>query len=109
MRLIPVIIVLCSSISLWGAPQNEVLVMQGLVETTQKNLTSQKKLLKLLIEFKEAKEAFVKDDDNGKLATGLVKKATLLQQQIENAHLSHLFSSDFLSELQFYKGVKNVR
>jgi len=91
--------------SLLAAPQDEILVLEELINTTQSNLNAQQLLLKKMLEFKEAREAFLADPDSGKLATALVKRAMHLQAHLEKEHLAHLFSTDFLMELSFYNQV----
>lgn len=90
---------------LLAAPQDEMLVIMELIQTTKQNLVSQEKLLQLMVDFKNAREAFIKDPNSGKLATALVKKATYLYSHVEKEHLAHLFSTDFLVELEFYNQV----
>lgn len=98
--LIPIFFVL-SSIPLLSYDE-EVLIVQELIKATQNNLKAQNELLSSLIKFKQARQAFIEDPTSRKLATLLVKTAMAVQNQIENEHLAHLFSQDFLSEIQFY-------
>ena len=90
---------------LFAAPQDEISVLEELIDTTKKNLEGQQALLKILFEFKEARDAFIQDPDSNRLATTLVKRAMRLQKQVEQEHLSHLFSADFLMELTFYNQI----
>lgn len=80
----------------------EIEVVQELVAVTEKSLAAQKELLIALVKLKQARSAFIEDPTSRKLATDVVKAAMLVQRQIENEHLAHLFSSDFLTEIQFY-------
>lgn len=88
--------------SLLAAPQDEILVIEELIETTKKNLETQEELLKIVSAFNQAREAFLADPDSGRLATGLVKRAMVLQNYLDKEHLAHLFSNDFIRELAFY-------
>ncbi len=90
---------------LLAAPQDEILILEELIETTKKNLDTQQQALKILIAFKDAREAFIANPDSGKLATALVKRAIRLYNLIEDEHLAHLFSQDFLMEIAFYNQV----
>lgn len=92
-------------LQLVAAPQDEALIIQELINTTQKNLEAQQAVLKILVEYNTAREAFITDPDSSKLATRLVKKAMRLQNHIEQEHLAHLFSADFITELSFYNQV----
>lgn len=90
---------------IFAAPQDEILVIEELIDTTKKNLDSQQKLHTMIVEFKQAREAFIANPDSGKLATKLVRQAMRLQNYLQKEHVSHLFSSDFLQELAFYNQV----
>jgi hypothetical protein len=92
-------------IPLSASSHEEVLVIEQLIETTQKNLINQKALLEKLRAYHQARDAFIGDPDSSKLATWLVKRAMHLHLHLEQAHLSHLFSTDFLTELSFYNQV----
>jgi len=90
---------------LFAAPQDELLVIEELIQTTKKNLDSQQKLHTLVVEFNQSREAFIANPDSGRLATALVKQAMRLYNYLQKEHVTHLFSSDFLSELAFYNQV----
>jgi|ERR1700733_3802883 len=90
---------------LLAAPQDELLVIEQLIETTKKNLDTQQELLKMTLEFNQAREAFISDPESSRLATTLVKRAMRLRSHLEKEHLIHLFSSEFLEELAFYDRV----
>jgi len=83
----------------------EVLVLEQLIETTQKNLHSQQELLRSLHAYHAARDSYFGDPDSSKRATLLVKKAMKLHTQLTRDHLHHLFSNDFLTELSFYNQV----
>ncbi len=83
----------------------EIEVMQELILASQKNLRAQKELLTSLVKFKKARQAFVGEPTSRKLATDLVKASLIVQKQIENENLTHLFSSDFLTEIHFFNQV----
>lgn len=98
--LIPIFFVF-SSLSL-DAFDDEIEVVQDLISITEKSLSAQKELLPALVRLKQARSAFIEEPTSRKLATDLVKAAMAVQKQIENEHLAYLFSSDFLTEVQFY-------
>lgn len=98
--LIPIFFVF-STLPLVGADE-EIEVLQDLISVTQKSLNAQKELLTALVKFKVARNAFVEEPTSRKLATILVKTAMVVYKKIEEEHLAHLFSSDFLTEIQFF-------
>ena len=85
--------------------QDEIEIVQSLIQATQKNLYEQQMLLKLVVEFKQTRASFVAQPTNRRLATALVKTAMSISRQIEQEHLTHLFSSDFLTEIRFFNQV----
>jgi len=87
------------------ADPDEVAVLLSLIESSKKTLEEQQKLLKLFIEYKKTREAFIEDPTSARLATMLVKISARVYDEIEKNHLSHLFSADFISELRFFAQV----
>lgn len=61
--------------------QDEITVLLELIEASKKNLEEQKKLLKLILDFKKAKEAFITEPTSVKLASHLVKTAGLVDRK----------------------------
>ncbi|MFN0065121.1 MAG: hypothetical protein ACKVOH_02655 [Chlamydiales bacterium] len=84
---------------------NEITVMEELIRTTEKNLEGQKRLLKYLIEFQKARNAFVEESSSSKLGAILVRCAMHVHRQMEHEHLAHLFSPEFLEEIRFFNQV----
>lgn len=80
----------------------ELEVMEELITATQKSLKSQKALFLSLVAFKEARASFIEDPTSRKRASDLVKAARMVQIELDQDHLAHLFSADFLSEIKFF-------
>ena len=72
---------------------------------TQNNLEAQQQLHKLMESYQKTREAFVDDSSSQKLAQNLVREAAQILQTIEKIHLSHLFSSDLMTEVRFFSQV----
>lgn len=85
--------------------QDEISILKELINTTKQNLQSQQTLLKMITEFRQMKSAFIVDPSSAKLATALVKSAMRVHQEIEKEHLTHLFSSSFLTEIHFFNQI----
>lgn len=85
--------------------QDEITILLDLIESSKKNLQSQQKLLKVMIDFKKAREAFMNDPTSARLATDLVRSATRVKDEIEINHMVYLFSEDFLKEIQFFVNI----
>ena len=84
---------------------DEIGIVEALIETTSRNLAQQQKLLESLIEFKQARAAFVAEPTSAKLATKLVKNAMSLYEKIEQNHCLHLFPPHFIEEINFFNQV----
>lgn len=85
--------------------QDEISVILELIDASKKNLEEQRKLLKLIVDFKKARESFISEPTSPRLATSLVKSAAAVSKEIEANQLTYLFSSDFLSEIRFFTQV----
>lgn len=84
------------------ADQDEVVTLLELIDTTKKNLEDQQKLLKLVLDFKKTKDAFITDPTSAKIATALVRNAMKVKIEIDKNQWLYLFSNDFLAEIQFF-------
>lgn len=84
---------------------DEITILLELIETSKKNLEEQKKLLKLIVDFKKAREAFITEPTSVKLAALLVKSAAEVSNEIEKSQLSYLFPTDFMTEIRFFTQV----
>ncbi len=76
-----------------------------MIECSKINLEQQQRLLKSILDFKKTRDAFINDPTSSKLATSLVKNAMRVRVDMENCQAMHLFSNDFLSEIQFFAQV----
>lgn len=85
--------------------QDEIKMLEDLVESTKSKLASQEFLLQLMKEFKQYRSDFIANPTSRKLATGLVRSAKKIEQEIQNNHISHLFSESFLKEIHFFSDV----
>ncbi len=85
--------------------QDDLGLLDELIAMTQNNLEAQQQLHKLMESYQKTREAFVADSSSQKLAQMLVKEATQILQTIEKTHLSHLFSSDLMTEVRFFSKV----
>ena len=79
--------------------------IKQLIATTEKSLDEQRSLLSLVEAFYQARALFVADSDDQKAAVTLVRAAMRVHRELENEHLSHLFSSEFLEEIRFFNQV----
>jgi ribosomal protein L28 len=81
---------------------NAVEVLEQSIERTQKNLETQKKIKDLLVELNSLKKRFVKNETSKEEAWRMVKVSANVLKLIENDHLEHLFSVEFLEELKVF-------
>lgn len=80
-------------------------LVKQLIEATEKSLDDQKRLLTQLEEFYRARALFVEDSQNSRAGAALVRAAMRINKQLEEEHLSHLFTSEFLEEIRFFNQV----
>ena len=80
-------------------------VVKQLIETTEKSLNDQRRLLSQLEEFYHQRALFVEDSSDAKAGAALVRAAMRIQKELEKEHLAHLFSSEFLEEVRFFNQV----
>lgn len=81
---------------------NELKLIDHLIIVTQQNLEDQKELQQLTQQFKTTQLAFTQDTENKQLAYTMISEANQLLKFIKEKHLSHLFSKDFIKELDFF-------
>ncbi|MCP5469541.1 MAG: hypothetical protein H7A36_03440 [Chlamydiales bacterium] len=77
-------------------------VVKELIVTTERNLESQRRLLTYLEDFYKARDGFVQDSANAQLGASLVRAAMRVHKEMEEEHLAHLFSTEFLEEIRFF-------
>lgn len=82
---------------------HEVETVQQLMRVTEQNLEDQKQLLAFLKDYKEKRFAYTQDKENREQAGLMVESAHTALQFIEEHHLNHLFTQEFLKELQFFE------
>lgn len=109
MKLFLIIFLFTASPLYCVSPYDEIELIQELVGTTKKNLIEQEKLLKILKDFQEARSAFISNPSSGKLAAKLVRVSANLKNKVEEEHLEHLFSTDLLTEVQFFTKVGQMQ
>lgn len=85
-----------------SANKEELFSLDNLIVFTQKSLEQQKMLREQIKNYQEMQEAYIKSPNNNELLLQIAKTAHRLLQGINDSHLEHLFSSDFLSELKLF-------
>jgi len=72
------------------------------IERIQKNLEIQRKIKDLLIDLNALKKRFVKNETSKEEAWRMVKISSNVLRLIEDEHLEHLFTVEFLEELKVF-------
>lgn len=84
-------------------PQNEDLrLMDNLICATEVQLRKQKHIAVEIHEFTKIRDQLVAQPDNLRLATEVVKVAHQLLENIQDNHMTELFTRDFMDELHFF-------
>jgi hypothetical protein len=81
-------------------PLDGVEALEQSIERTQKNIDIQQKLKEMLVNLKELKKRFVKEETSKEEAWKMVKISSNALQLIESEHLEHLFAVEFIEELK---------
>lgn len=87
--------------------EDEIVLIEDLLRSTEKQLEIQKKLKILMIEFKKQKDLFIKGLQSKKHASLMVVTASKIMDLISSGHLQHLFSSEYLEELALFTSIAN--
>jgi hypothetical protein len=85
--------------------ENEIEVMGHLIDATQQKLDEQQALKKLMIVFQEQQERFFRGDQSKEHASRMVHSARQILDLIKDAHLTHLFTSEYLEELTLFSSI----
>ena len=81
---------------------NEMKRLDHLISITEKNLTNQKNVKKLLIEFQNYQIKYLENSKDKTITLQMVKSAHNLLEAIKSSYLTQSFDSEFISQLQFY-------
>lgn len=85
--------------------EDELETMKHLITVTEQQLAVQKQLRNLMAEFKKQKDRFFKGDQSNKHSFKMVKTASTILQIINDNHLQHLCSSEYLEELTLFSSI----
>lgn len=87
----------------------EVMLLDNLIEVTEKNLVVQKELRQEIQGYQFQKQRFMKDMNNRELAFDMVKRAGQISKKINDNYLINMFSPEFMSELTFMSQLTSPR
>lgn len=76
--------------------------LEMLVAATRQQLEWQEELLLHTQQFEVLRTSFIESQDDPVLGTRMVRQAMRIHDLIEQAHLAHVFSEDFLEEISFF-------
>lgn len=102
--------------SLWGTPQlsssirqDEIKTLTHLIETTQSHLKQQEQIKNALLEYREKRALFIKQDENKQVACELLALASELSELIKKSTLHEYFCDEFLEELTFFSQIADKK
>jgi hypothetical protein len=102
------IIYLSFPVSLWGFSREgeELKILDDLIATSERQITLQKELKDLIIEFHNQQDLFYqgsdKDQRTKELASKMVDTAMMILKTSEDNHYLHLFPPFFVEELKLF-------
>lgn len=85
--------------------EDEIKRLEDWIQITEEQLELQKKLKKLMIEFRLQKDQFTSGNENKSFIANMIKTAKEIFILIRQAHIEHLFPSDYLKELALFKSI----
>ena len=86
-------------------PEDEIVAMDRLIQTTTEQLKLQQDLRDLMMQFKKLKGAFIQGDESKKTASAMVRTARRIMEIISEQHLQFHFSKDYLDELTLFASI----
>jgi hypothetical protein len=93
-------IYLAMALTALPTPLDGVEALEQSIERAKKNLDSQQKLKEMLVNLKELKKRFVKEETSREEAWKMVQISSQVLRLIEREHLEHLFAVEFIEELK---------
>lgn len=88
-----------------AAREDEVKAVDHLIASTAEKLEQQKELKKLMTLFREHEERFFQGDQSKEHSLKMVNCARQILELVKNAHLEHLFSSEYIEELALFSSI----
>lgn len=88
---------------------SELSKLDHLIEITTKNLETQKRLRDYLMDYKQLEKNYLKNPQDKTLLFRFVKTARQLLNTIKENHLEHIFSSEFMNELNLLSQITNKK
>lgn len=85
--------------------EDEVVVVERLIQSTEEQLRLQEHLKELMISFQKRKESFIQGDQTKKNASLMVRTAREILEIITNQHWQFHFSKIYLDELTIFSSI----
>lgn len=89
--------------------QGELSMLDSLIGVTESNLKNQKQLRAEIQDYQTLQGEYLKDTENTELLFRVAKSASRIYSNIEESHLGHTFSPEFLKELKLFAQVAKKR
>lgn len=87
----------------------ELAVLDRLIGTTQRNLEAQKKLREQIVAYQKLLGLYLQNEGDKELLFRVANSASIVNNTIQDNHLSQVFDADFLSELSLFAGIAEKR
>ncbi len=109
MRLIFSILFTIFSPTIFCLDTPELISIDHIIEITKQNVEIQEKIRIELIDYQKINKEFLKNPDDKELLFEMIKKADHLFENIKQAHLTQIFSPEFLKELTLFSQIASKR
>lgn len=80
----------------------EIEVVEGLIKLSECNVETQKNLRALILDYQTANANYIQNPDDRDSLLKTAKLALRTSQIIQDNHLEHLFTQEFMSELNLF-------
>jgi len=88
---------------------DELSMLDHLIGATEQSLQNERQLRQLIINYQELQEKYLHNTQDTEQLFQLVKTAHHVLNNIEENHLTHLFSSEFINELKLLSQIAKKR
>lgn len=85
--------------------ENEIDVLNTLINATEKNLATQKKMKGLVLDYQTALAFYLKNSSDKEAVIKVALVAEKLLSEIQKSHLTDSFNPDFISELTLFSQI----
>lgn len=81
---------------------HELKRLDNLISITEQNLSNQHSIRELLLNYQQMQLKYLDNAQDKQVTLQMVRAAHALLEGIKNSHLTHVFDTEFMSQLNFF-------